>query len=408
MSIPKKIAISLTAALLTSTAGMARPLKVYILAGQSNMEGHATVSTFDHVGMDPKTAPILKEMRNADGSPRVCDDVYISYLTTTGSWGKTPKPVQKQGKLTTGFGSQSRGPKIGPEFTFGIYMHKQLNEPFLIIKTAWGGKSLHTDFRSPSGGEYKWDEKAAATLDDENKEAKKKATGAYYKLMIEHVKSVLTDPKKAHPSYNKKDGYELAGFVWFQGFNDMVDRGTYPKRNHSGGYDLYSELMAHFIRDVRKELNAPKLPFVIGVMGIDGPSTDATEAAKPPRYRGITPNFRNAMAAPASMPEFKGTVAAVCTAKYWDIELDELSMRSWKKVDPKQKEEVKKRGEMSKEERKALRTQIVNEFYTPRELEILKKGRSNKGYHYLGSSKIIGQIGKAFADAMVELQSNQK
>ena len=49
----------------------AKPLKVFILAGQSNMEGHAAVSTFDHIGMDPKTAPLLKDMRNADGTPRV-------------------------------------------------------------------------------------------------------------------------------------------------------------------------------------------------------------------------------------------------------------------------------------------------------------------------------------------------
>jgi len=47
-----------------------KPLKVYILAGQSNMQGHARVSTFDSMADDPKTAPLLKEMRNKDGKPR--------------------------------------------------------------------------------------------------------------------------------------------------------------------------------------------------------------------------------------------------------------------------------------------------------------------------------------------------
>ena len=60
------------------------------------------------------------------------------------------------GKLTAGYGSRSKpdkdGGKIGPEFTFGLTMDAALNEPVLIIKTAWGGKSLHTDFRSPSAG----------------------------------------------------------------------------------------------------------------------------------------------------------------------------------------------------------------------------------------------------------------
>ena len=59
----------------------AKPLKVFILAGQSNMEGHAAISTFDYIGKDPLTAPLLKEMRNPDGTPRVCDKVWMSYLT---------------------------------------------------------------------------------------------------------------------------------------------------------------------------------------------------------------------------------------------------------------------------------------------------------------------------------------
>ncbi len=65
------------------------------------------------------------------------------------------------------------------------------------------------------------------------------------------------------PEYDEKAGYELAGFVWLQGFNDLVDGQTYPNEN----YDEYSRLLSHFIRDVRKDLSAPKMPFVIGVLG---------------------------------------------------------------------------------------------------------------------------------------------
>ena len=42
----------------------AKPLKVFILAGQSNMQGWFGVSPFDSMADDPKTAPILKEMRD--------------------------------------------------------------------------------------------------------------------------------------------------------------------------------------------------------------------------------------------------------------------------------------------------------------------------------------------------------
>jgi len=280
-----------------------RPLQVFIFAGQSNMEGHAQVSTFDYMARDPKTAPILREMRNADGMPQVCEKVWISYLTGDGD--------EYGGKLTAGYGAKGREPKIGPEFTFGIYMQKLLDQPILIIKTAWGGKSLHTDFRPPSAGPYELnqqqvDQFAKRGMDlDEWKADKAKATGHYYRLMTGHVKKVLKDIKSVYPDYDPKQGYELAGFVWFQGWNDMCDGGTYPDRNKPNGYDLYSKLLAHFIRDVRKDLSAPEMPFIIGVMGVGGVQEE--------------PNFfRQAMAAPAALPEFEGNVAAVQTAPFWD------------------------------------------------------------------------------------------
>ncbi len=74
--------------------------------------------------------------------------------------------------------------------------------------------------------------------------------------------------------YDALQGYELAGFVWLQGWNDMVDGHTYPAHGQPGRFALYSEWLAQFIRDVRRDLNAPKLPFVIGVMGVGGANAD--------------------------------------------------------------------------------------------------------------------------------------
>jgi Carbohydrate esterase, sialic acid-specific acetylesterase len=47
----------------------AKPLKVFILAGQSNMQGHAKVSTFEHIGLEPATKPMLAEILGVDGKP---------------------------------------------------------------------------------------------------------------------------------------------------------------------------------------------------------------------------------------------------------------------------------------------------------------------------------------------------
>ena len=306
-----------------------RPLKVFILAGQSNMEGHAKISSFDHVGMDWKTSGMLTKMRQADGSPRECDQVWISYFTGSGEGG------EGFGQLTAGYGSrkdpkESNG-KIGPEFTFGIYMQEMLDEPILIIKTAWGGKSLHTDFRPPSAGPYEFNEQQLDNFKKKGDDLEKikadraNATGKYYRLMMEHVQTVLKDPVRVCPAYDAEVGYEVAGFVWFQGWNDMVARDVYPNRDKPGGYDLYSELMGHFIRDVRKDLATPKLPFVIGVLGVNGPVADYGPGQK--RCAGIHSNFRNAMAAPANLPEFKDNVAAVLTEKFWDAELDAVAIK---------------------------------------------------------------------------------
>ena len=318
-----KPTVFLTAALLCALSpdSFAKPLKVFILAGQSNMEGHAAISTFDYIGKDPLTAPILKEMRNPDGTPRVCDKVWMSYLTGPYDGSANDEGL---GKLTAGFGARGDQPtkdggKIGPEFTFGIYMEKELKEPILIIKTAWGGRSLNTEFRPPSAGQYKlpkeiqeqWDKYPQGAHGIPKAEDRKKwqdekdaASGVFYRMMIEHVKKVLADPKRVCPAYDPKEGYELAGFVWLQGFNDLVDGTTYPGPNQPGKYDLYSDLLAKFIRDVRKDLSAPKMPFVIGVLGVGGESENVI--------------FRKAMAAPADMPEFKGNVFAVETAPFWD------------------------------------------------------------------------------------------
>lgn len=385
------LGFSLLFGLTLFTAAADKPLQVFILAGQSNMQGHAHVRTFEHLAMDAANAPILAKMQNEDGSPVVCEHVWISSIGSSDS--------EKTGNLTAGFGAEARGPKIGPEFTFGIFMQEHVGEPILIIKTAWGGKSIHTDFRPPSAGPYTFTEAQIETLKKRGKDPevvqaeKKEATGHYYRLMLEHVKTVLSDIGRVVPDYDEQQGYELGGFVWFQGWNDMVDSGTYPNRGEAGGYDQYSEVLAHFIRDVRTDLDAPELPFVIGVLGVNGPVEHYGPSQQ--RYKGVHQNFRTAMAAPASLPEFQGNVTAVLTENFWDMELTAA-----RKKDAEIKQEVKK---LSREEQQAAHEKLRSERLTERERAILEKGVSNAEFHYLGSAKIMAGIGKGFADALAEL-----
>ena len=380
----------------------AKPLQVFILAGQSNMQGHAKIGTFEHIGMDPVTKPLLDEMTGADGKPKVCERVWISSIGCGGD-----VTTEQKGKLTAGFGATNE--KIGPEFTFGLTMEKLTDAPILLIKTSWGGKSLNTDFRPPSAGPYVFNDTQLAQLQKQGKDIEKinaekiAATGVYYRLMIEHVKKVLGDLKRVVPGYDAAQGYELAGFAWFQGWNDMVDQGTYPNRDKPGGYDAYTRMLAHFIRDVRKDLNTPKLPFVIGVIGVGGPT--ALYGPDQQRYKSTHENIRTAMAAPASMPEFKGNVAAVLTEQYWDRE---LSAAKAKDNEIKQRaKKAAKEASMKPAQERELTEKMRKDGLTEREFTILEKGISNLEFHYLGSAKILGGVGKGLAEAMAGLRASK-
>ncbi len=397
--------------LLTALTAQAKPLKVFLLVGQSNMEGPANISTFDYLGDDPATAPLLRKMRDSDGRPTVCEHTWISYLTGAGD-----RNFVLQGKLTAGYGSMwgqdpsKPGDKIGPEFTFGLTMDAALKEPVLLIKTAWGGKSLHTDFRPPGAGPY---EPSSFQLENypkqqghgipENYEQwkadKAKATGHYYRLMMEHVKTTLADPKQVVPGYDKAQGYELAGFVWFQGFNDMVDSHVYPKHGQPDRFAAYSDLLARFIRDVRKDLAAPTMPFVIGVMGVGGLQDQSADMLA----------FRKAMAAPAALPEFKGNVMAVETAPFWADELGAIDakratvsqMRYF--LDSKHKDHPNADGQMSEQQKNEYLKNFEAGLIPPADVALWNRGASNAGYHYLGCAKTFALIGKHFAMANLSM-----
>lgn len=391
-----------------NASAQSKKLKVFILAGQSNMEGHARIETFDYIGDDPATAPLLKQMRGADGKPAIADHTWISYLTGHYEGNANGEGT---GKLTAGYGARGSKPtedggKIGPEFTFGLTMDAKLKEPVLLIKTAWGGRSLNTEFRPPSAGPYEFSEAQIAQMQKQGKdvdaEKAKKAqeAGRFYKFMIDHVKSVLADPKRVCPAYDPVVGYEIAGFIWFQGFNDLVDGGTYPNSpdGKTRDYSKYSELLAHLIRDVRKDLSAPKMPFVIGVLGIDG--LQAKE--------GIV-SFRKAMAAPASMPEFQGNVAAVETAPFWAEELAVIDAKNAKVkqmgylLRVKDKNAANKDGTMDEAQQKEYLKKFQAETISPEEAAMWTRGASNAGYHYMGCAKTFALMGKAFADANLKM-----
>jgi hypothetical protein len=161
-------------------------------------------------------------------------------------------------------------------------------------------------------------------------------------------------------------------------------------------------LLAQLIRDVRQELKVPKLPFVIGVMGINGlkPTDDQLR-------------FREAMAAPAALPEFQGNVAAVQTAPFWDEPLgaiqekyDQVRQMAYL-LSSKNKSAANKDGTMTEAEQKAWLKKFENELISPAEAALRQRGASNLGYHYLGCAKTFALMGRAFAEKVLEMRSQR-
>ena len=256
-------------------------LKVFILAGQSNMVGHAdahTIATLFNSGNDRDNrltklvfkndsmlskksledqlfrAKKLDEMTGGisndkikkmpDGSEKkaleekvkkhkerhdeylakvlsscvVSDHVYINSIADGNV---------KSGKLGVGYGGGKN--KIGPEYGFGLSIAEKIEGPILLIKTSWGGKSINYDFRPPSVGEYQLDEKQKS---GGKAEQIRKNASLNYRMMNDQISKVFSNLKANHPDYDLDAGYEIAGFVWFQGLmiSSHPSSGTTMKR----------------------------------------------------------------------------------------------------------------------------------------------------------------------------------
>lgn len=226
-----------------------KPIPVFILAGQSNMEGKAKMSLVEFQAKQASTASLYAPYRKGDAWLER-DDVMIKFL-------------DRKGPLTVGYGS----PKcIGPELSFGWAVGDKFEEPVLLIKAAWGGRSVYRDFRSPSAG-LPPDKVLEKMLEDARKKKPetalddiKKPFGAAYRDMLAEVNGTLADVGKHFPKLAGRKT-ELAGLIWLQGWNDMINADATAE---------YTVNLTHFIRDVRKDLKSPKLPFAIGQMGVDG------------------------------------------------------------------------------------------------------------------------------------------
>lgn len=251
-----------------------QPLKVFILAGQSNMvgAGHVQARADRNGGKGSLESLVANEATKRRFGHLV--DEQGEWIRRRDVWISFRGARKVRGELSVGFGSSEK--MIGPELGFGHVVGDHFEEQVLLVKVAWGGKSIAVDFRPPSaGGEI----------------------GPSYTELFTHVKKTLAELGQQFPAYGKR-GYELIGMGWHQGWNDRINQEF---------NDAYEDNLACFIRDARKELGVPKLPFVIAETGMSG------HEEKHPRALSLM----KAQAAVAERKEFQGTVAFVGTRDFY-------------------------------------------------------------------------------------------
>jgi alpha-galactosidase len=262
------------------------------------------------------------------------------------------KNLERKGSLTVGFGHEPD--RFGPELEFGHTVGDHFAEQVLLIKTCWGGHLLPLEFRPPSSGLAPPQFLARLRQDLQREKADptpaevEQRCGATYREMVREIRETLANVGGHFPAY-RGQGVEIAGFVWFQGFSDMLTPNYTPD---------YAELLANLIRDVRRDLHAPQLPCVIGQFGVHVPVT-----------KNKAEQLRADLEAVAQLPEFAGNVKLVETEPFWDHEADAVFKKGWQ----------------------AYREQWDSVG-------------SDLPYHYLGSAKTTCQIGRAFGEAMLELR----
>jgi len=323
-----------------------KTVRVFVLAGQSNMVGMAQNALLESQATDPRFKDFWADYRTGDAWA-VRDDVFVTFF-------------DRHGPLTIGFGAEGR---TGPELAFGRILGDHFDAPVLLVKIAWGGHSLFKNFRPPSAGlpsEQRLEAELAQVQKEREKKQQPPATmdelkagyGDSYRKMLAEVKRVLDEKDALFPSLTGLKP-EITGFFWFQGFNDQFGDAAPAE---------YATNLKHFITDVREDLGAPQLPFVIAGIGTFG--WDGTQR---PKEGSPTEQVLRGHLAMNDVAEFKGTVKAFETAPLYDKEAAAIYPQ-WKE-----------------------------------RLEEWKKVGSDRPYHYLGSGIWYSRIGQKAGESMVEL-----
>jgi len=300
-------------------ADMAKPVKVFILLGQSNMVGLGKVTggevSLEHAVREKKKYPYLVD--EAGNWAERADVRYVRVMSGRGGGMQ---------RINNEWMTVKTCKTIGPEFGIAHFVGDAVTEPVLILKSCIGNRSLGWDLLPPGSERYQfvlkdksgtektmvyagykdrpesWEMDQALGLKTEPPPWLDKKTGKPIEWYagkqwdddISHAKTVLSELEKHYPGAK---GCEVAGFFFWQGEKDAGNPG------HAARYE---QNLVHFIQSVRKEFAAPNAPFVLATMGESVKGGDGNGALVLNAHLAVDGTS-------GKYPECKGNVATVYT-----------------------------------------------------------------------------------------------
>ena len=300
-----------TLGLYAADVDMTKPVKVFILLGQSNMVGMGNISGEKGETLEKavKTEKMYPYLVDSSGNWAARNDVRNVQVMVGRGGGMD---VLHNEWLKVGEGMGKGKAKMGIEYGLGHELGNVLNEPVMILKSCIGNRALGWDLLPPGSKGFEFTSKDKKTGKEttyvyagykESPDKWEKGTqpqpigwyaGKQYDDDVANAKKVLSELDTYYPGAK---GYEVAGFLWWQGERDCGSDALSSR---------YEENLVNIIKTLRKDFNAPNAKFVIATLG------EATKGGG-----GNTETVMNAHLAvdgkTGKYPEFKGNVATVYT-----------------------------------------------------------------------------------------------
>ena len=281
-----------------------KKVKVFILLGQSNMLG------FGRVGPKETKGSLEYLIQEKGKYGFLVDDAGkwtvrkdVRYVHVMDQRGVDYKDMEKFGDVANDWLTVKGN--FGPEQGFGHVTGQVLDEPVLVLKACIGNRSLGWDLLPPGSERFEFEGKVFAGYKDVAtswvKGTEPKAVpwyaGRQYDADTAHAKAVLKNLKKYYPDY-KDQGYEVAGFVWWQGHKDQ----------NAAHASKYEENLVRLIKSLRKDFDAPTAKFVLAT-GCGNPGTES--------FGKTIAETQLAMNDAKKYPDFVGNVKSVDTRDLW-------------------------------------------------------------------------------------------